>query len=75
VKPTQKCTVITWSSTVFDVSAQYELFSMIKYNKIVAYTRTIKTVFTEQKIVHCVTDNGLDLHEAIYTNTYYDTDW
>ena len=41
VKPTQKRTTITWSSAVFDVLAQYELFSMIKYSKIVACASTI----------------------------------
>jgi len=40
VKPTQKCTTITWSNTVFDVSAQCELFSMIKHSKIVACAST-----------------------------------
>ena len=29
----QKCTTITWSSTIFAVSSQYELFNIIKYNE------------------------------------------
>ena len=33
VKPSQKCTTITWSNTVFDVSAKYKFFSMIKCSK------------------------------------------
>ena len=41
VKPTQKGTTITCSNTVFDVSAQYKLFSMMKHSKIVACTSTI----------------------------------
>jgi len=45
VKPSQKCTTITWSSTMFGVSSQYELFNIIKeiikFNKIMAYVRTI----------------------------------
>jgi len=32
VKPLQMCTTITWSSTIFDVSSQYELFDIGKYN-------------------------------------------
>jgi hypothetical protein len=33
VKQSQKCTTITWSSTIFEVSSQYKLFNIIKYNK------------------------------------------
>jgi len=54
---------------MFEVSTQYELFSIIKYNKLEACIRTLK-VFTKQKIVHCVKDNGLNLHLVIYTNIY-----
>ena len=31
MKPTQQCTTITWSNSVFNVSAQCKLFSMITY--------------------------------------------
>jgi hypothetical protein len=34
VKPTQKCTTITWSGTVFEVLEQNELIIIIRYNKI-----------------------------------------
>jgi hypothetical protein len=31
VKPAEKCTTITWSSRAFEVSAQYELISIIRH--------------------------------------------
>jgi hypothetical protein len=33
MKPSQKCTTITWFSTIFEVSSQYKLFNIIKCNK------------------------------------------
>ena len=49
VKETQtnKSAVITWSRTVFKFSAQYELFSVIKYNKIMEYVRNHLEVITK----------------------------
>jgi len=45
VKPTQRCTTITWSSTMFEVSTQYELFNIITYNKIEACIRTFEGIY------------------------------
>jgi len=45
VKPTQRCTTIMWSSTIFEFSTQYELFSIIKYNKIEACVRTFEGAY------------------------------
>jgi len=45
VKPTQRCTTIMWSSTMFEVSTQYELFSIVKYNKIEACVRTLEGTY------------------------------
>jgi hypothetical protein len=33
VKPSQNYTTMTWPSTIFKVSSQYELFNIVKYNK------------------------------------------
>jgi len=45
VKPTQRFTTIMWSSTMFEVSTQHELFSIIKYNKIEACVRTFEGAY------------------------------
>jgi len=45
VKPTQRCTTIMWSSTVFEVSTQYKLFNIIKYNKIETCIRTFECYY------------------------------
>jgi len=45
VKPTRSCTTFMWSSTMFEVSAQYELFSIIKYDKIEACVRTFEGTY------------------------------
>jgi len=44
VKPTQKCTTVIWCNKIFDISAQYELFRMIKYNKTVACASKLQCV-------------------------------
>jgi hypothetical protein len=57
VKPTQKCTTITQSNTVFDVSAQYDFLSMIKCSKNSGVRLYHVRVLTEKKLVHCITNN------------------
>ena len=42
VKPTQGRTTIMWPSRMFEVSTKYELYSVIKYNKIEACDRTFQ---------------------------------
>ena len=53
-----------------EVSAQYKLFSLIKYNKIMEYVRNHLEVITKQKIIHCIIDNDLSLHLVKYTNRF-----
>ena len=45
VKPTQRCTTIMWSSTMFEVSTQYKLFNITKYNKIETCIRTFECTY------------------------------
>jgi len=45
VKPTQRCTTIMWASTMFEVSTEYKLFGVIKYNKIEACVRTFESTY------------------------------
>jgi len=71
VKQTKtKDTVITWSSTIFKFSAQYELFSLKKYKKIMEYVRNHLEVNAKQKIIHCIIDNDLSIHLVKYTNRF-----
>jgi len=65
-----KSAVITWSTTIFKFSAQYKLFSLIKYDKIMEYIRNHLEVITKQKIIHCIIDNDLSFHLVKYTNRF-----
>jgi hypothetical protein len=71
VKRTQtKSTVIIWSSKIFKFSAHYELFSLIKYNKIMEYIRNNLEIVTKRKIILCIIDKDLNLHLVKYTKRF-----
>jgi hypothetical protein len=59
---------MTWSSTIIKFSAQYELFSLIKYNKVMEYVRNHLEVLAKQKIIHCIVGNALNLRLVKYIN-------
>ena len=52
-------------------SAKYKLFSLILYiKKVMGYVRNHLEVLTEQKIIHCIIYNDLNLHIVTYTDRY-----